>query len=610
MQRNAGVKRLAVNPLLLTILCLIHRTGARLPERRIQLYEAVSETLLVDWRPAQTEHDECTVSISEADRLLAPLAHWMHEHAPRGLISEEKAKDLLRDYCATRHRLPKDHATVDKEIADFWHRLTYETSVFVERNPGEYAFLHLTFEEYWAARYLVLDTMQAVERLRAVRANPRFREVIRLAIASRSEEDAAHLIRNAIWCPAEEVGNYGYRSSLHEELLLTDMLLCVECLSDCASIEPVLARTMTEKLAALCLPSDTFYSFGPRRERIHAMLRLLRHSDVGTGVVATLLKVLHNEDSEVRYAAVKALGSMDVSSPEVEQALLKALQDKDNEVRCAAVDGLRDLKVSSPNVVQALLMARQDEHGEVRYSASEALGNKAASSPTVVQALLMALQNEDVNMRAMAAEALGNAVVGSAEVETALSKALCDEDSLTRSAAARALGNVVGNSTEVMQLLLKALQDKDGIVRSAAVDALKNMLANVPEIVQAFLQALHDEDFDVWYAAADALGNLAGSSTEVMKALLSTLQNKNKNARSAAARALGTVAASSPEVIQALLKVIEDNHSPVRRAVVEALGNARLVSTGIVQALMRKLLDNDSIVRDKAWEALNRLLAR
>jgi predicted NACHT family NTPase len=39
------VQRLTANPLLLTILALIHRNGDRLPNRRVKLYELAVQTL-------------------------------------------------------------------------------------------------------------------------------------------------------------------------------------------------------------------------------------------------------------------------------------------------------------------------------------------------------------------------------------------------------------------------------------------------------------------------------------------------------------------------------------------------------------------------------------
>ena len=49
-----SVRRLATNPLLLTILALIHENLGRLPNRRIKLYEICTQTLIDSWRQAQT----------------------------------------------------------------------------------------------------------------------------------------------------------------------------------------------------------------------------------------------------------------------------------------------------------------------------------------------------------------------------------------------------------------------------------------------------------------------------------------------------------------------------------------------------------------------------
>ncbi len=49
LENNPGIKRLAVNPLMLTILALIQRSGRTLPHRRIELYQVVTRTLLDNW---------------------------------------------------------------------------------------------------------------------------------------------------------------------------------------------------------------------------------------------------------------------------------------------------------------------------------------------------------------------------------------------------------------------------------------------------------------------------------------------------------------------------------------------------------------------------------
>ncbi len=75
MTENIGVRQLASNPLMLTILALIHRAGARLPSRRVELYELAVKTLLEDWELSRGIPERKIVKENEALRLLGPLAY-------------------------------------------------------------------------------------------------------------------------------------------------------------------------------------------------------------------------------------------------------------------------------------------------------------------------------------------------------------------------------------------------------------------------------------------------------------------------------------------------------------------------------------------------------
>ncbi|MEQ9358248.1 NACHT domain-containing protein [Coleofasciculus chthonoplastes] len=92
---NEGVKRLTGNPLLLTILALIHRNGSRLPHRRVELYALAVKTLIEDWQLSKNLPDAPKVVLRESEviELLAPLAYWMHEEKPSGLITQAEAED-------------------------------------------------------------------------------------------------------------------------------------------------------------------------------------------------------------------------------------------------------------------------------------------------------------------------------------------------------------------------------------------------------------------------------------------------------------------------------------------------------------------------------------
>ena len=196
---SEGVRRLAVNPLLLTILALIHRQNTRLPEHRIELYKLATETLLRDWRVAQAGAEGRVISRAEEETLLWPLAQWMHEEYETGRVPEADARRKLRELYAEPRGLKKNDPNVIDEVEDFLRRVTQHSGLFVPYPPDEYGFLHLTFEEYMTGRALVSDDEIAADNLRKYRHRARWEEPLRLAISGQTGKTAANLIRKAIW---------------------------------------------------------------------------------------------------------------------------------------------------------------------------------------------------------------------------------------------------------------------------------------------------------------------------------------------------------------------------------------------------------------------------
>ncbi|NEP13899.1 MAG: tetratricopeptide repeat protein [Symploca sp. SIO2C1] len=156
IQDNEGVKRLTGNPLLLTILALIHRNGSRLPHRRVELYALAVKTLIEDWQLHKNlpEAPKVLLKESEVVELLAPLAYWMHEHKPSGLVSEAEVTQQLALKLAELSDEEPEAETVQQAVEQFLRKVRETTGLFVERAPGFYGFMHLTFEEYFAARQI------------------------------------------------------------------------------------------------------------------------------------------------------------------------------------------------------------------------------------------------------------------------------------------------------------------------------------------------------------------------------------------------------------------------------------------------------------------------
>ncbi len=149
VHRNPGVRRLAANPLLLTILALMKRQGVTLPDRRVELYQKYVDTLLKQWNLARglDRSAERELDVVETVRILAPLALWMHEKNPGvGLVKKEDIRRKLEDIYKQRGE-DEPEAAAREHLAD----VREYAGLLLERGPGEYGFIHLTFQEYLAA---------------------------------------------------------------------------------------------------------------------------------------------------------------------------------------------------------------------------------------------------------------------------------------------------------------------------------------------------------------------------------------------------------------------------------------------------------------------------
>lgn len=179
VQRNAGVRQLAANPLLLTILALMKRQGITLPERRVELYEQYVKTLLSSWnrarglgRPPSRDLDPV-----QTVKVLAPLALWMHEVNPGvGLVKREDLRRQLEALYVDRGEAAPE-ACARQFLAD----VRDYAGLLLERGPGKYGFIHLTFEEYLAAVAIALQAQGKVgllvEALGAHVGEPAWHEV-------------------------------------------------------------------------------------------------------------------------------------------------------------------------------------------------------------------------------------------------------------------------------------------------------------------------------------------------------------------------------------------------------------------------------------------------
>lgn len=168
LRQNDRIKRLAANPSLLTIIALVHRVTAQLPSGRVKLYEKIVEAYL------ETIHNyrkvgQFPASLEQMKRWLARVGWEMQnqrsvQQEGELLASQETVLGWLRDAISLDRGEPEEEA---RQFLDFIAR---RSGLLIQRGPDEYAFVHLTFQEYFAAWYLrgkVFDFSALVKDCRA-----------------------------------------------------------------------------------------------------------------------------------------------------------------------------------------------------------------------------------------------------------------------------------------------------------------------------------------------------------------------------------------------------------------------------------------------------------
>ncbi len=185
-----SVRRLATNPLLLTILALIYENVGKLPNRRIELYEVCAQTLIESWRETQKRMSNALLAElggKTVIRVMASLAYWLHEEHPGGTASYEAWQERLTDVLNREGFEDEAQGLANR----FLYHARHEAGLLAERSLGQFGFFHLTFEEYLAA--WEMSRQRTEERRKLLYAHwedPRWREVILLAAGQLGIVDA------------------------------------------------------------------------------------------------------------------------------------------------------------------------------------------------------------------------------------------------------------------------------------------------------------------------------------------------------------------------------------------------------------------------------------
>jgi formylglycine-generating enzyme required for sulfatase activity len=207
-----ALKELASNPLLLTVMAIVHTHEGELPEARALLYERAIEILLWKWdegkgigAPGLPGLRQLLAGVKRAETdlkiRLSQLAYDAHSQLP--VADPQDTADIAEsELCKVLSKLSSPES-LDWAMQVI-NVIKLRAGLLLERASAVYVFPHRTFQEYLAGAHLSIQPDFATRAAGLAAGGARWREVIVLAVGRLvyvSQDTARPLMLVAELCP-------------------------------------------------------------------------------------------------------------------------------------------------------------------------------------------------------------------------------------------------------------------------------------------------------------------------------------------------------------------------------------------------------------------------
>lgn len=188
---HRGLYELARSPLLLSLLCLNYEETLHFPERRVELYEEAIDALLKKWdgtrdikRVLGTDVYK-KLSLGRKRQLFARIAASTFEQGKYFVPRAEMVRHVL-EYLKP---VPETGELSEDDGEAILRAIEAQHGILVERARGVYGFAHLTFQEYFTAKYVAEAGEKSWANLLPHCTDHQWREIFLLTVSLLSEAD-------------------------------------------------------------------------------------------------------------------------------------------------------------------------------------------------------------------------------------------------------------------------------------------------------------------------------------------------------------------------------------------------------------------------------------
>ncbi len=307
LSNNPRIAALAANPLLLGLIAFIYEEhNERLPNNRADLYKLCVETLLRKWddkRKIRRTHP--AIDTYEQERLLLGLAWHFHAQGLR-YFSERELLEQIKEFTESMGR-----STRGRYLQDILTEITGDNGLLREQAPGYYGFLHLTLQEYFAARHLA--SIHGLELLLEHLGHPWWEEVTLLY--ANLTGDASDLLARL---PSPD-------GEAPEDIFSSKLLLAGRCLA--AQVKITRARQLRAEIPRL-LQEKLYSPFSLLQRQAAEVLAEIGRTYLEHEVNDWLFEVVANEQTDKRLRMIVLESIETTGGRQLQRRLLPLLWER------------------------------------------------------------------------------------------------------------------------------------------------------------------------------------------------------------------------------------------------------------------------------------------
>ncbi len=551
---RARIRAIAQNPLMATILVLVHNVGHKLPERRADFYEAAIQTIAGTWEAWKFgAKDPDFPDIKDIFVALGEVAYRIHRTQEENIVPESRLKSwLARSF---RDRLGIDASTANREVDRFLTLIRERTGLLVEKGfakKGEplYGFVHLTFQEFLAASHLASQAGRREwrEAIRMYLHHPRWEETLLLMVGMMGREDANEAL--------SRIRNAGTEM---EDILFRDIFFSARCLADDPEVDQEFAKEIVQTLKEIVL------RWMPDKRAMKAIEKLLDLANLQSWRVEVcewLIDMFSKFRPDAKLKTLRILAQYPTLKNIFHETGLICLKDSERAMRRAAMEYFQAVGEGEERTL--IRKSLRDSEGYMRLAAAkyfQAVGVAREEERTLVRELL---RDSEWYVRQAAADYFKTVGVAGEEERALVMEWLKDSEWSVRRAAVKYFTAVGAAGEEERALVREWLKDSEWSMQRAAAEYFKAVGAVGEEERALFRELLKDSDISVRIAAAEYF-KAVGVAGEEERALFRELfRDSEVSARIAAVEYFKAVGVAGEEEYALVREWLRDSEKFVR----------------------------------------------